>query len=156
MTRYLKSHTVAATSEADEMRHVLVDVYDARAFDLSDRSGDFTACAGYFDFGSTNLSYCSYGAPVHLQFRDDPYVRLQFCLAGSGRTKIEGREVDVDAGLVVCSPAEAHFDLGKHFEQFALRISREALEEDVTSLLGARPKQRGDLAAVTGMIPERL
>jgi AraC-like DNA-binding protein len=67
---------------------------------------------------------------------------LQFCLAGSGRTKIGAREVDVDPGLVVCSPAEAKFDLGRSFEQFALRIKRGAIEEDVTSLLGARPKQR--------------
>lgn len=142
MTHYLQTHTVAATCQADEMRHVLVDVYDARLFGLSDRSVNFTARAGYFDFGSANLSYCSYGAPVHLQFRDDPYVRLQFCLAGSGRTKIGSREVDVDSQRVICSPAEAKFDLGKNFEQFALRIKREAIEEDVAFLLGARPKQR--------------
>lgn len=142
MTRHLQSHTVVETKEADEMRHMLVDVYDARAFNLLGTSADFTARAGYFDFGSANLSYCSYGAPVHLTFRDDPYARLQFCLAGTGRTKVMNRELDVDAQRVVCSPAEAKFSLGGHFEQFVLRIKREMLDNDVVSLLGVRPKQR--------------
>jgi AraC-like DNA-binding protein len=142
MAGYLNSHIVAATCDADEMRHMLVNVYDARAFHLTSEAAGFAAQAGYFDFGTANLSYCSYGAPVRLDFRDDAYLRLQFCLTGSGRAKLGAREVDVDANAVVCSPAEAQLDFGARFEQFALRIDRDALERDVVSLLGTRPRER--------------
>jgi AraC-like DNA-binding protein len=142
MAGYLNSHIVAATRDAEEMRHILVNVYDVRAFNLLNKTVGFAAQAGYFNFGSANLSYCSYGAPVHLDFRDDAYLRLQFCLAGAGRAKLGPREIDVDASGVVCSPAEAQLDLGERFEQFALRIDRDALERDVVSLLGIRPRKR--------------
>lgn len=141
MSGYLKSYTVAATSDAEEMRHILVNVYDARAFHLDDKSAEFSARAGYFDFGSANLSYCSYGAPVRLEFRDDAYLRLQFCLTGAARATLGPREVDVDSRGIVCSPAEARLNLGQRFQQFALRIRRAALEQDVISLLGSRPRE---------------
>ncbi len=138
---HLNAFTVASTSHIDEMRAILFDVYDARLFDLHGDGTRFAAQAAYFRFGSSNLSYCAHESPVRIEFREDDYVRFQVCTAGGGRTVVNGVPVTVDQSSVVCSPSNAAMEFGQALEQFALRVSRSELERDLTSLLGARPKE---------------
>ena len=138
---HLNAFTVASTRHIDEMRGILFDVYDARLFDLHGDGNRFAAKAAYFRFGSSNLSYCPHQAPVRIEFREDDYIRFQVCTAGNGRTVIGGAPVGVDEKSIVCSPSNSAMEFGPSLEQFSLRVSRTVLEEDLTILLGARPKQ---------------
>ena len=140
MARYLDAFTVAKTHLIDEMRSALVDVYDARRVDLPQRSDTFSAEAAYFDFGSSSLSYCSYGSPLTVTFREDDYVRIQVGLAGRGRTWLSNRTSEISSTKIVCSEADANLEFGHSLEQFAHRIKRSQLDRDATSLLGFRPK----------------
>lgn len=142
MSRYLNGHTIINNRHVDELRNVLVDIYDARSFDLRGNRNLFFANVAYFPFGSSSLSYGGYSIPMHIEFRDNDYLRLQFCIAGSGKTSVAHRSAAVDPTAIVCSPADAALEFGPSFEQLALRVDQAALERDLVSLLGARPKNR--------------
>ena len=130
---------VADTSQFDEVRNVLVDVYDARSFVAVEDHNRFFTKAGYFQFGSSNLSYCAYGSPVRVEFRDDDFFRFQFVISGIGQTAVDQRAAESSPDVIVSARANATFDFGHRFEQLALRIDRTALERDAATLLGSRP-----------------
>lgn len=140
MTRMLSSFTVANTRDTEMMSHVLTDIYDARSFDTA-APGLFHAEASYFDLGSSSLSFCSYGAPTRVGFRDDHYLRLQIAVEGAGATVAGGRTAEVAPGTLVCSPADAEIQFGQAFRQLVLRVNIPALEHDLYTLLGRRPDQ---------------
>lgn len=141
MTQYLKNFIIAETHRDDEMRSVLRDVYDARLFEARSPE-DFFAEGAYFDLGAVDLSCCYYSTPVRIAFRDDDYIRIQIALSGSSRTTIAGRPVEANGRTIVCSPAGGMFEFGPSFEQLVLRINQEALEADITEILGKRPTKK--------------
>lgn len=138
MSHHLSQHAVANTRHFDEMRSALVDVYDARSFVARSDHAQFFAKASYFHLGGSSLSYCAYGSPVRLEFRDDDYIRLQFGMAGRGQAASGRDAAEVGHDTIVGTPAAAILDFGNSFEQLALRLDRTALERDLTTLLGAR------------------
>lgn len=142
MARHLNAFTVAATHQIDEMRGVLFDVYDARHFDMHGDRNNFFARAAFFNFGSSNISHCSYESPVRIDFRDDDYIRFQLCTAGSGRTSAASNVAEFGEGQIVCSPADASLEFGQSLEQFALRMRRTELDRDLAAILGTRPKEQ--------------
>lgn len=138
----LTAFTVANTNNVDQMASVLTDVYDARKFETKPHLGAFLARASFFDFGNSNLSYCSYGAPTLISFRDDKYWRLQLAIDGCGETLAANHSAEVNADTLVCSPADADLRFGNTFRQLVLRIDADTLERDLQNILGTRPKAR--------------
>jgi len=149
MLRPLNAFSVADTHQIDEMRGVLFDVYDVRHFDMHGDKKRFSAKAAFLDLGSSSLSHCCYESPVRIDFRDDDYIRFQICTAGNGRTSAGSQAAEFGRTQIVCSPAGAVLEFGQSLEQFALRIDRTKLEQDLATILGTRPKERitFDLAA---------
>lgn len=141
MSKHLTAYAVADTRSVEEIRAVLFDVYDARMFDLAGDGNRFAAEAAYFDLGSSSLSYCRHESQAHIEFRDDDYVRVQICTGGNGRTSFNGNGIDVTPDVLVWSPADARMEFGATLEQFALRVDRAALENDLAALLGSRPRE---------------
>lgn len=137
MPHLLSQYAVANTCHFDEMRSALVDVYDARSFVSRSDHARFFAKASYYHLGASSLSYCAYGSPVRLEFRDDSYIRLQFGIAGAGQAASGNEAAHVGPDTIVGTPAAAVLDFGHGFEQLALRIDRAVLERDLTTLLGA-------------------
>jgi AraC-like DNA-binding protein len=139
---HLNAFTVARTHNVNEMRGILSDIFGAQSFELQDGANDFSVKAAYFNFGSSSLTYCAQEGASKTTFRDDDYIRLQVCTAGSGLTTANGRSVTIDPNSIGCSPAEAVMEFGPSFEQYTVRIERSDMERDLTSLLGFRPKER--------------
>ena len=139
MGQYLSRHTVADTHQFDQMRSTLVDVYDARSFVTQRDHAQFSAKAGYFHFASSHLSYCAYGSPVQVEFRDDDLFRFQFVISGIGQTAVGQCTAESNCNVIVSGRANATFDFGHDFEQLVLQIDQTALERDAAMLLGARP-----------------
>ena len=136
--RYLNEHTIIDTRQFDEMRAILVGVYDARSFIRLD-NGPFSAQACYFGLGFSSLSYCGYENPVRIEFREADTFRFQFGICGSGRTWRGQESTDIHSGVIVTTPTKANFEFGPSFGQLSLRVDRAALQRDVTTLLGTRP-----------------
>ncbi|MBS0246063.1 MAG: AraC family transcriptional regulator [Proteobacteria bacterium] len=122
------------------MQSVAVNVYDARACELVGKGTPFSARASYFPFATSSISYCNYGAPTRIAFRDDDYLRVQFGIAGTARTTIGRVAYDLDSETLITSPPDAALEFSAGYEQLVLRVDRLALEQDVTALLGRRQK----------------
>lgn len=137
---YLGAYRAADTDDFDHLHDVVVDVYDARSCERIDKTIPFSAQASFFPFTASNLSYCNYGAPTRVEFRDDDYLRIQFGIAGTARTTVGRVGYEASREMLVASPAEATFEFNANFEQIVLRVERPALEQDVTALLGRTPK----------------
>jgi AraC-like DNA-binding protein len=141
MPDYLKDHTVANTRQVDEMHSTLTDVYDAKSFHVPGDRQDFYARAGYFNLGGCDLSYCSYGSAAEVEFRDDDFTRFQFAISGAAQASNGRLTADVDPGVIVCTPAAPKVTFGPSFSQLVLRINYNSIEQDLTALLGVRPKE---------------
>lgn len=141
---YLGAYRVASTDNFEQMQHVAAKVYDARVCELVDDAVPFSARASHFPFGTSSLSYCNYGAPTRIEFRDDSYLRIQFGINGAGRTMIGRSWYEVDGETLVTSPPDAALEFGVDFEQLVLRVSCDDLQQDLGALLGRTPK--GDFA----------
>lgn len=96
------------------------------------------ACAtgNYCALPGSDLFFCDYGFPVGLKFGDGDYVRVQFRHAGSGFTRIGGKEAEVSAAQACISPAAAELSLGPGFQQVVWRIRSQHLTQVLASLNG--------------------
>jgi AraC-like DNA-binding protein len=142
MSRLLEAFTIVNTRRVEEMRGVLASVYDARSFDVCGDQSLFSAKAAYFDLGSTALSFCTYGCPVRIELRNGDYLRIQVCVAGTGRTSKPDSAVDVSPTAIVCSSMNTTYEFDQSYEQLVLKTNRAALERELTALLGSRPKDQ--------------
>ena len=142
MPDYLKDYTVVDTRQVDEMRSTLIDVYDAKSFNVLGVEQDFYARAGYFNLGGCDLLYCSYGSAVEVEFRDDDFIRFQFAISGAAQASNGRLTADVDPSVIVCTPAAPKVTFEPSFSQLVLRINYNSIEQDLTTLLGVRPKER--------------
>ncbi|MBI1203633.1 MAG: helix-turn-helix domain-containing protein [Rhodopseudomonas sp.] len=149
MVGYLNNHTVIDTDNPERIRAVLIDVFDAKSFDLLDEQARFKSKAGAFNFGGCNLSYCSYGSTSKVAFRDQNYVRFQFAISGGGLAATSRTSAEVAPDVIISTPAETTLTFGHGFQQLVLRIDRMALQRDLAALLGVRPKQDIEFAAST-------
>jgi AraC-like DNA-binding protein len=140
MGYHLAAFTIIDTCRVDETRSILTDAFGARSFDVGGDRSLFSTRAGHFKFGATDLSYCAYGCPVSLEFHHDEFFRIQFCIAGAGRTSKSTGSVDVSPTTIVATTAKTAYAFGHSYEQLVLRADRLMLERELTALLGSRPK----------------
>ena len=148
MNQYLKNFIIAKSRRAEEIQRALVDLYDTRSFE-AEREDEFFAEIAYFDFGSSNLSYCSYRTPVRMSFRENGYILIQVPLAGKGRMSIGNYSAETDESTIGCPPAEGIFEFGPSYEQLLTRIDKTTLEDDITRLTGLRPRQPFSFELIT-------
>jgi hypothetical protein len=149
MVGYLNNYTVIDTDNPERIRAVLIDVFDAKSFELLEDQARFKAKAGTFNFGECELSYCAYGSTSKVAFRDRDYVRFQLTISGGGLATTSRATAEVVPGVIISTPAETAQTFGHGFQQLVLRINRTALQQDLALLLGVRPKQDIDFAPST-------
>ena len=85
---------------------------------------------------NSHLWFCSYGAPLTLQFNDDDYLRVQFAHTGSGTTFVGKNATSVTATQCCVSPAGALIEFTKSFQQVAWRIDPNVLTKKLAALTG--------------------
>lgn len=143
MREMLRKTPVIQTSDPAEMRDVLFTSFGANSFDFSTKE-PFAAGADFVQLDDITVGYCRYSAPTKVGFSEGDFVRLQIPLKGQAETTISGRHYLV-GGLVGCitpSGQSLLASFGKHYEQLLVRINSNALERKLTTILGARPKER--------------
>ena len=137
----LEPFRVVATEDAEEMRHALLATFGgAQTFDLLDRGIPFAGRGHDCALGHSGISYCGYTAPVRLTFDETPFVRQQFCIARSGRTRL-GRTDLLSTPRSSCTiPAEmaSQIDFAAGYEQLVVRFNVEALARKLEALLGGK------------------
>jgi AraC-like DNA-binding protein len=132
----LASHRVFTASSVEEIeaavaRHLGAVCVEAPA----ERS--VSAVANCYQMPSGQLWFCSYDAPVVLEFGDSDYFRIQFHRTGTGSTRIGSRTVPVVPGQGCISRAAVRLSFGAGYQQLVWRIDGSVMA--------------GKLAAITGM-----
>lgn len=134
----LRRYSIVDTGDVDTMYGVLAQTYGARSLRLPEGTEGFRAKAEYAQFGSTGISYCSYGAHSEVDFPGIESVRLQVSLNGRGQTVFGKTSLDIseDSSCIIPPGADITAKFGKAYDQVVLSIGRPALERKLATLLG--------------------
>src|SRR5205814_2272515 len=116
-------------------------VYGATGFAVSN-TDNFEGVGNYLQLARIGLGFCAYGgAKSVVEFPESEFARLQIGLKGSAATILNGRAIAItERQSCIVPPGEPItivFEPG--YEQLILRINTVALEETLTTLLGAKP-----------------
>src|ERR1700759_4113619 len=91
------------------------------------KSAAIDAFANSSKLPTSQLWFCSYGAPLSLRFAEGDYLRLQFGHAGAGRTLIGSTATFIPATQCCVSPADATIEFPEAFQQIVWRVSSQVL-----------------------------
>ena len=103
---------------------------------LPQRDRQINLTANNYALGSSDIWFCSYGAPVSLQFPDGDLIRIQFHYNGLGSTKAGSKDSIVSPEQAVISPSAAQINFGPGFEHLVLRLTQSSLIRKIAGLTG--------------------
>ena len=132
---------VIRTDDPEAMEHALLTVYGATGFAVSN-ADEFQGVGNYLQLANIGLGFCAYGgARSVVEFPESDFARLQIGLKGSAVTILNGTAIAItERQSCIVPPGEPiriMFEPG--YEQLILRIRARALEQTLTTLLGAKP-----------------
>ncbi|WP_316177079.1 AraC family transcriptional regulator [Bradyrhizobium sp. SZCCHNRI1009] len=132
---------VIRTDDPEAMEHALRTVYGATGFAVTN-ANEFQGVGNYLQLANIGLGFCAYGGGRSVvKFPESDFARLQIGLKGSALTVLNRTAVAItERQSCIVAPGEANrivFEPG--YEQLILRISARALEQTLTTLLGAKP-----------------
>jgi AraC-like DNA-binding protein len=140
----LDSFPIIRSRDTEEARNALIRTFGARNFDLRRGTRDFDVRANHWQTQSIGLSYCNYGAQVHLDFPEASFFRCQIGLHGTATANCENvqRQVTADQAVVIPPDVPLGVNFGPEFEQIVLRIDTAALMKKIAALIGGLPRQK--------------
>jgi AraC-like DNA-binding protein len=126
------------TRNADEFRDLLVDRFDARAFDIAAGQRLFLASRSYFNLANIDLVFGACTAPYEVHFPSVDLVKQHFVLQKSGRTRFGGTQFDISPSETAVIPAgvEMVHEYEADFEQFIFRVKPSALQAKLSAVVG--------------------
>jgi len=141
---YLDEFPGCHTANPEEARDILIQRHGASALNYQFGVQGFRAHCNHLQLQKIAMSYCSYGAPVQLQFPGEGVVRQQFCLHGNGTTIIGSDSVEVrpDQSCIVCGDCDAIFNFGESYDQLVLTIGMPLLLQKLVAIIGSKPAGR--------------
>jgi AraC-like DNA-binding protein len=139
--RPLDSSPLVRSRNANDVRSVLVGSYGARRLDVSAGAERLDVWINHWQSKNIGLSFCSYGAPVEVDFPAVTVFRQLLCLRGISRASLGQleRQVTVDETCIV--PPEVPVDVvfGPGYEQLVLRIEVQSLTSKLAAMIGGPP-----------------
>jgi len=137
-------------SNVDDLVRVVESTLNAR-LRKAPKAVALDAFANACELPTSYLWFCSYGAPLTLQFAEAEYVRVQFAHSGTGRTFIGSAATPITATQCCVSPAEAMIEFAESFQQVAWRIDQSVLTKKLAALVGAPITRTLDFNSVLAM-----
>ncbi|MCD0417489.1 AraC family transcriptional regulator [Rubrivivax sp. JA1024] len=129
------------TTDPEELRRGLDAVYGARLVEVA-ATADFQARSNFVQLDDIALGYGVGIGAITVDFPERECARLQIALAGQLVTRSGGSTTAINArqsGTI--SPGKsARTEYGPTYKFSVLRVSSNALERKLTSLLGCKPK----------------
>src|SRR5579862_3772546 len=126
------------TRSPEAFRETLVGNFDARAFDLRDRSIPFQATRSYVRLKNVDLVFGACNAPYIVQFPSAPLVKQHFVLSQAGRTSFGGTQFEISPreSSVIPEGVEMTHEYQADFEQFIFRVETTALQAKLSAVVG--------------------
>jgi AraC-like DNA-binding protein len=140
------------TSDPNEVRSLLLDVFDARYFDVRQDSRPFHVAWNYARLKQLDLGYAHYNSAVSVGVAGIGMVRQMFSLTGSSRTAFGSRQFTSDRHNSSLIPAgvEARVDRGAGHGELRLRIDAAALKAKLGAIIGTSIARNLEFAAPEG------
>jgi AraC-like DNA-binding protein len=140
----LASFPAIRSSSIEEVREAVVRCYGARRFDVAHNVESFDVSANHWQSQNIGLSYCSYGAPVQLEFPEANFFRQQICLRSGSALRIGQieRPVTNDETCIVPPETAIQVAFAADFEQLVLRIEANSLMNKLAALIGRTPSRK--------------
>jgi hypothetical protein len=123
-------HRFAATrtSDPEEFRHALVNVYGATGLTIRNPRGLQTR-GNFLQLGDIALGFSPCGVPAAVSFAECDFTRLQIALSGRAATTSAGVTAPIDNQQSCLTPGRAALlDYGVGFEHIVLRVNAKAKE----------------------------
>jgi len=137
------------TREPDEVRRLLVDVFDARYFDLRQDDCEFHVAWNFVRLKHVGLGYSHYNSAVSVGLGAAGVVRQMFSLTGSSRTSFGSRQFtsEPNRSTLIPAGAEARVDRGAGNGELRLRLDVAALQDKLGAMLGTPMSRDLEFAA---------
>jgi AraC-like DNA-binding protein len=128
----------ADTREPDEVRRLLVEVFDARYFDRRQDNREFHVAWNVVRLKRIDLGYSHYNSAVSVGIGAAGVVRQMFSLTGSSCTAFGSRQFTSDRNRSTLIPAgaEARVDRGAGNGELRLRLDAAALRDKLGAMIG--------------------
>lgn len=139
----LSRFSLIHSDSPDAVRETLVREFGAAGMELPRGTGKFDGQFNFLKLPNVSFGYCSYGAPVQLDYPRDPMLRVQIALTGTSRTVAGGRATLLDErrwGCVTPADRPLRFEFAEDYRQLIVRFSPEAVMNKLTAIVGSRPR----------------
>lgn len=135
----LSNYPALRTSDVEYARDRLLSAFGATSFEVPRSDVRFEARANYLQVGDLGLCYCACDGDVSLGFGEVPFIRQVFNI--DGWLRYSGSTVNGEVAPGACSgvlPAGVplKFDFKSRYRHLLLRIEQDALERNLSVLLG--------------------
>jgi len=126
------------TSDPNEVRSLLLDVFDARYFDVRQDSRPFHVAWNYARLKQLDLGYAHYNSAVTVGIAGIDMVRQSFSLTGSSCTAFGSRQFtsDPEHSSLIPAGVEARVDRSAGHGELRLRIDATALKVKLGAIIG--------------------
>jgi AraC-like DNA-binding protein len=127
------------TKKPDEVRQLLMNMFEARYFDVRQDNREFHVQWNFARIKQVDLGFSRYNSDVSVGVGAINMVRQMFALAGSSRTAFGSRQFTSDRNhsSLIPTGAEARVDRGAGHDELRLRIDADALQAKLAALIGA-------------------
>lgn len=131
----LRQYDGFRASNLDDLLRVVESNLGAKLLQAP-KTASIDAFANSCKLPTSQLWFCSYGAPISLQFADGDYVRVQFAHTGTGQTLIGTTPTSITATQCCISPADAIIEFAEAFQQIVWRVDAKVLTRKLGTMLG--------------------
>lgn len=137
------------TSDPNEVRSLLLDVFDARYFDVRQDSRPFHVAWNYARLKQLDLGYAHYNSAVSVGIAGIDMVRQMFSLTGSSSTAFGSRQFtsDPEHSSLIPAGVEARVDRSAGHGELRLRIDATALKVKLGAIIGTPIARNLEFAA---------
>ena len=135
----LSNYPAIHTSDPDQARARVLDVFGATSFEVPRKETRFEARANFLQVGDLKLYYCAFASDVSIGFGEVPFIRQIFNIDGRMRYSGDALTGEVAPGSstgILPAGVPLRFDFKSSYRHLVVRIEQNALQRYLSVLLG--------------------
>jgi AraC-like DNA-binding protein len=135
----LSNYPAIHTSDPDQARARVLDVFGATSFEVPRKETRFEARANFLQVGDLKLYYCAFASDVSIGFGEVPFIRQIFNIDGRMRYSggaLTGEVAPGSSTGILPAGVPLRFDFKSSYRHLVVRIEQNALQRYLSVLLG--------------------
>lgn len=137
MPQPLGAFPLVHTTDLDQLRSVLANLFQDSTFDIVGDPGSVESCLNYCPLQHMGLMYGNFGAAIHASFGEMRFFVQGVTIRGTGEQLSNGKATSANVGGLLSPSAKLGLRFTAGFELLALNIEANALARKLDVILGA-------------------